>query len=293
MMMKRGADGRSGQEGSALILVLVSLLLGSMLITPTIGYAYTGLVESRVSEKELIEEYSADAVIEYVLWQLQYDVDGITEQLDDEDDLEDSITVNGVEVPVNVGITQSQLGEDWPFPVPSGQSGIYLDSTLEIQSPYYDGQTTYFPHTVYMYNSGGSVVKVNSLLQILDPQFTYVEESYDGFPAELTETYVDDHWELYFDVDTPLPNLTPGEATFVSFMCAVDGDARDGTFSSNGSVGYAAFDAEEGEVIYGEYSPSTIGFYYDIEATVGGTTILVNVGITEDGELVILSYHFP
>ena len=144
-----------------------------------------------------------------------------------------------------------------------------------------------------MYNSGDSVVHINSLLQQLDPRFTYVAGSYDGFLAELTTTYVDDHWELYFDLDQPLPSLDPGEATFVSFLSSTDGEIGDDTFSSSGSIGYAAFDAEEGEIIFGDYSPSTIGYYYDIEVSVGSHTILVNVGITDDGELIIRSYTIP
>jgi len=286
-----------GQRGQAFILVLIALVLGTLLVTPTLGYVATGLVESDISVEQAHEEYAADAAIEYTLWLLQNNIDGITDQLDYENpSLETSITVNGIEVPVDIDITQSPLGESWPFPVPTSQSGIYLDAAIDIKSPFWspDGETAYFPHVVYMYNCGDSVVHMNSFLQHLDPRFTYVEGSYEGFPAELATTFVDDHWELYFDLDQPLPWLRPGEATFVSFLCSADGEVGDDdTFTSSGSVGYAAFDAEEGEIVFGEYSPSTIGYYYDIETSVGSHTILVNVGITEDGELIILSYTVP
>jgi len=283
----------NSQRGQALILVLAALALGSLLITPTIGYVSTGLVNCRISEEQLYEQYAADAAIEYTLWELKYNVDGITDQLDyDNPSCNTTITVNGIDVPITVNITQSPLGEDWPFPMPISQSGIYLDTALDIRPPYWsdDGLTAYLPHVVYMYNSGDSVVHVNSMLQQLDPRFTYVEGSYDGFAADLTETYVDDHWELHFDFDTPLPTLAPQQATFVSFLVSTDGDIGDSTYSSSGSVGYAAFDAEEGEMFFGEYSPSTIDYYYDIHTNVGTCTILVNVGITEEGELIIRSY---
>ena len=292
--MKRESEGRSGQRGQALILVLIALALGSLLITPTIQYVSTGLIESRVSEEQLLEQYAADAAIEYTLWQLQYNVDGITDQLNYENPGYDTtININGTEVPVNINITQSPLGEDWPFPVPESQSGIHLDTALDIKSPFPsdDGQTAYFPHVVYMYNSGDSTVHTNSMLQQLDPRFTYVQGSYAGFAADITITYVDDHQELYFDFHTPLPTLVEGQATFVSFLVSTDEEIVDNNFSSSGSVGYAAFDAEEGEIFFGEYSPSTIGYYYDIEANVGACTILVNVGITDDGGLIILSYQ--
>lgn len=294
-MMKRESEGRSGQRGQALILVLIALALGSLLITPTVGYVSTGLIESRISEEQLLEQYAADAAIEYTLWQLQNNVGGITDQLNDENPGYDTtINVNGIEVPVNIDITQSPLGEDWPFPVPVSQSGISLDTALDIKSPFPsdDGQLTYFPHVVYMHNSGGSVVHANSMLQLLDPRFTYVEGSYDGFAADTTITYVDGHQELYFDFHRPLPTLVEGQATFVSFLASADGEIDDDVYSSSGSVGYAAFDAEEGEIFFGEYSPSTVGYYYDIQSSVGSYTILVNVGITDDGELIILSYQF-
>ena len=288
-------ESSKGQKGQALILVLIALAFGSLLITPTLNYVSTGLLEIRVAEDLLRRQYAADAAVEYSLWQLKYNVDDIVDELDYENPSDDTtIIVNDLEVPIITEITQSPLGEDWPFPVPASQSGIYLDTALDIKSPFWseDGQTAYFPHIIYMYNSGDSVVHPNSLFQQLDPRFTYVEGSWDGFDADLTKTYVYDRWELYFDLHTPLPTLEEDQATFVSFLVSTDGEIGDDTYLSSGSVGYSAFEAEEGEIFFGEYSPSTIGYCYDILAEVGAYTILVNVGITEDGEIVILSYQF-
>ncbi|MFC2069975.1 hypothetical protein ACFLTB_02220 [Chloroflexota bacterium] len=294
MVINKLKAANEDQKGAAFMLVLIALALGSLVITPTINNISTGLIESRVSEEQMLEQYTADAVIEYTLWQLQYNVDGMTDQLDYENPSYDTIiTVNGIEVPINIGITQSPLGEDWPFPVPECQSGIHLDAAIDMGSPFPsdDGQTTYFPHTVYMHNSGDSVVHANSVLQQLDPRFTYVEGSYNGFEADIIITYVDGYQELYIDFDAPLPTLVEGQAAFVSFLASTDEEIADNTFFSSGSVGYAAFDADEGELFFGEYSPSTIGYYYDIEANVGAYTILVNAGITEEGEVIVLSWQ--
>jgi len=288
-------ESSKGQKGQALILVLIALAFGSLLITPTLNYVSAGLLEIRVAEDLLLRQYAADAGVEYSLWQLKYNVDGLTDQLDYDNPSDNTtITINDIEVPIITDITQSPLGEDWPFPVPASQSGIHLDTALDIKLPFWseDGQTAYFPHVIYMYNSGDSVVHPNSLFQQLDPRFTYVEGSWDGFDADLTETYVDDHWELYFDLHTPLPKLEEQEATFVSFLVSTDGEIGDDTYLSSGSVGYSAFEAEEGEIFFGEYSPSTIGYYYDITVDGGSCIILVNVGITEEGEIIILSYQF-
>ena len=109
-MTNRRPEVANSQRGQALILVLIALALGSLLITPTLGYVNTGLLESSISEEALLEQYAADAAVEYGLWQLKYNVDGLTDQLDPENPSSDTITVNGIEVPITTEITQSPLG---------------------------------------------------------------------------------------------------------------------------------------------------------------------------------------
>ena len=68
------------QRGAALILVLISVAAGSLLVIPTLNYVYTGLQETRIADRLLLEQYSADAAIEYGLWQLENNVDNITDE---------------------------------------------------------------------------------------------------------------------------------------------------------------------------------------------------------------------
>ncbi len=209
-MEDRKLKGRNKQRGHALILVLIALASGSVIIVPTINYVSTGLIESRISQDALLDQYTADAAIEYTLWQLNYNVDDIVGQLSPENpSYDDSITVNGIEVPITIGITQSPLGDTWPFPVPSSQQGVHLDAALEIESPFLseDGQEIYFVHKVYIYNSGTSEAHLKAFFQRLDPSFTYVDDSYFGPTANLTQTYVDGHEELYFDFISPRPKM--------------------------------------------------------------------------------------
>ena len=293
-MRNRKLEGMTRQRGQALILVLIALALGSLLITPTLNYVYTGLTETRVSEKLLLEQYAADAAVEYSLWQLKYDVDGLTGQLNPENpSANTSITVNGMDVPIITEITQSPLGDDWPFPVPLSETGIHLTTVLVIEPPFFsdDEQTAYFPHVVYMFNCGTSTVHMKAVFQQLDPRLTYVPGSYDGPNADLTETYVNDHWELYFDLAEPLPKLDAQDATFISFVASTTEEVGEDTYTGSGWVSYAAFGSEEEELFTGEYGPGTIGCYYDITVTVGSYTLLVNVGITGEGEIVVLSYQ--
>jgi len=265
-----------------------------MLITPTLNYVYTGLRETPVGEKLLLDQYAADAAVEYSLWQLKYNVDGLTDQLDPENPSADtSITVNGMDIHFTTEITQSPLGDDWPFPVPSSETGIHLTTALVIgpPQPSDDGETTYFPHVIYMYNSGTSTVQMKAIFQQLDPRFTCVPGSFNGAKADLTETYVDGCWELYFDFDQPLPKLDAGEATFMSFVASTTEEIGENVYNSSGYVAYAAFGSNMKDVFEGEYGLGTIGACYDITVTVGSYTIRVNTGITEEGEIVLLSYQ--
>ena len=194
-MANRRLGNMNNQRGQALILVLIALALGSLLITPTLNYVSTGLLETRLSKQQLFEQYAADAAVEYGLWQLKYNVDGLTDELNPENPSNTSITVNGIEVPITTEITQSSLGDTWPFPIPSSQTGIHLTTVLVIGPPFFseDEQIAYFPHVVYMFNSGSSTVHMKTVFQQLDPRLTYVPGSYNGPDADLTDTYVDDH----------------------------------------------------------------------------------------------------
>jgi len=284
----------NNQRGQALILVLIALALGSLLITPTLNYVSTGLLETRLSKQQLLEQYAADAAVEYSLWQLKYNVDGLSDQLNPENpSANTSITVNGIDVPIITEITQSPLGDAWPFPVPSSQSGIHLTTALVIGPRFFseDGQIAYFPHVVYMFNSGTSVLHMKSVFQQLDPRLTYLPGSYDGPDADLTKTYVNDHWELYLDFAEPLPKLEAEEATFITFVASTSEEIGEDTYEGSGWVTYAAFGSEEEELFEGEYGPGTIGCYYDITVTVGSYSVQVTVGITEEGEIVILSWQ--
>ncbi|MFC1995435.1 hypothetical protein ACFLVM_00970 [Chloroflexota bacterium] len=289
--MNTKLGGKNGQRGQALILVLIALAVGSLLVTPTLNYVSAGLLDIRVSKERLLEHYTADAAVEYTMWQLQYNIDGLTDQLDPENPSSStSITVNGIEVPIITEITQSPIGDTWPFPVPSSTQGVHLSTALVIEAPIFPGGATHFVHKVYMYNSGTSEVHLKAIFQRLDPRLTYVAESYGGHSADLTETYVDDHWELNFDLSEPLPKLGEQEATFIIFTASTDEYIEGDTYSGSGYVTYAGFQSEEGEMFEGEYTPTNIGECYDITVTSGSYTILVNVGITEEGEIIIQSY---
>jgi len=293
-MKTKKLDEKKNQRGAALIMVLIALALGSLLIPSTLNYTYTGVVDSSITEEQFLDQYTADAAVEYALWQLKNNVGGLTDELDPENPSTDtSIIVNNVEIPITTEITQSPLGNDWPFPVPPSQSGIHMTTALVVLPPFYseDGQIAYFAHVVYIYDSGTSTLHMKAAFQQLDPRLTYLPGSYNGPDADLTETYVDDHWELHFDFAKPRPRLSAGEATFISWVASTTEEVGEDPYVGSGYVSYAAFGSEEEAIFEGEYEPGTIGACYDITITVGSTTIRVNAGITDEGEIVLLSYQ--
>lgn len=84
---------------------VIVLALGSLLITPILRYVSTGLMEARISEKMLLKQYAADAAVEYSLWQLKHNIDGLIDQLNAENlSYNTSITVNGIEVSVTTAV---------------------------------------------------------------------------------------------------------------------------------------------------------------------------------------------
>ncbi len=61
------------------------------------------------------------------------------------------------------------------------------------------------------------------------------------------------------------------------------------TYSGSGWVGYAGFEEDEAVSYSGESGLASFG-PYDVTVTVGSYTVLVNVGITEEGEIVLRSW---
>ena len=291
-MTNKKLEGMNSQRGQALILVLIALALGSLLITPTLNYVSTGLLETRVSEKQLLEQYAADAAVEYGLWQLKYNVDGLADQLGPESPSSNtSITVNGMDIPITTEISQSLQDDTGSFPVLPSESGIHLAVALQIIPPSWSssGQIAYLTHVVYIYNYGTSAAHLKTVSQELDPGLLYVEGSYEGPVADLTTTAVNDHWELYFEFTEPLPKLEAQETIIITFIASAGEDMGEHNYLGSGYVTYAGFE-EEGVVYSGGSGIASFGLY-DITVTIGSYTYLVNVGITEEGEIVLRSWQ--
>ena len=93
------------EAGQALPMALILLVLGGFLVVPTLALMYSNLNANRQIDRKNLELYAADAGVEQILWNIQYNQydpqnnpDGITLPEDGDAPLEFSITVNHREV---------------------------------------------------------------------------------------------------------------------------------------------------------------------------------------------------
>jgi hypothetical protein len=71
------------ESGGALPMALVLLLLGGLLVVPTLALMTTNLNANRQIDRSNLELYAADAGVEEILWNIQYNPDGFTLPQDD------------------------------------------------------------------------------------------------------------------------------------------------------------------------------------------------------------------
>ena len=68
-LCRRTLSGR--ESGEAFVAVLAFLVLGAIIITPLLGFMITGLKAGQSHEDTTTELYSADAGVQYAIWELQ------------------------------------------------------------------------------------------------------------------------------------------------------------------------------------------------------------------------------
>jgi cytoskeletal protein CcmA (bactofilin family) len=61
----------NSQKGQALPLALVALAIGILVVAPFLSQAGSSLIGSRIYAQSIDEQYSADAGVEYAIWQIQ------------------------------------------------------------------------------------------------------------------------------------------------------------------------------------------------------------------------------
>jgi len=152
------------------------------------------------------------------------------------------------------------------------------------------GNKAYQTNIVYIFNYGTSSTHVKSVFQELDPRCNYVPGSYDGPDATFTKSPVDGYWTLYWEFNTPLPKVNAQDWLIITFTTWTFEAMGEQTYEGGGWVEYAGFQEDETVTYNGESGPVSVGLY-DLTVDTGSCTMLVNIGITETGEVVIRSWQ--
>lgn len=295
--MTSGRPERMKRErGSALILVLIALSFGALTIVPALNYTNTGRNAARISQEHLLRQYANDGAVEYSLWKLAYNVDGIVDTLGLANPSHStSVTLNGITVPTNIDIAlfngvESQGDPELP-PFPPIESGVHIEGLLNVTPKWVPcGQEHELTYDIHIRNYGTSSVGLGDVSQILPPVPTYVAGSFVGPAADLTEAWVTDHWELLWDFTPPRPRIDSGGTLLITFRITVfvgEGTVND---FGTGVIHYQAKGTEQIQLNYGgTEDPIAIGLY-DITTRAGTFGILANAAICESA-VKLISYQ--
>ena len=63
---------KNGEKGQALVITLFLVAFGTLVITPFLSHAGTGLIGSRLYGEAISQQYSSDAGVEHAIWDLTY-----------------------------------------------------------------------------------------------------------------------------------------------------------------------------------------------------------------------------
>lgn len=100
---------RSRERGSAFILVLILLGVGTPLISSSLNLVNTGLISKEIQTGLLEEQYSRDGGAEYAMWDLLYG-DASSQLTQDGDEIYTTVTLNGVETQIIIMLSGATSG---------------------------------------------------------------------------------------------------------------------------------------------------------------------------------------
>ena len=266
------------------VLVLIVMAFGAMTIPSFMSYTATGQKAASVTVVDVKRQYAADAAVELSLWRLNYNVDGVLDNLSLENPTYTySTTINGIEVSYTVSVCESgEAGE--PGAMPPTEAGLHLEAILEVDPGWAPtGEPVDFNYIVHARNYGEAALHLKGIHQNLPPNFEYIPGSYGGPPnPAFTEEWVTDHWELRWVFGSPKPNIASEDCYTIPF--GVRGFLETGAYTDfgQGFVYYSAF-GEETLLSIGTLGLATAVGLYDITASAGSYEIEANAGIYEDG----------
>jgi adhesin HecA-like repeat protein len=132
----------NSQKGQALPLALLALAIGMLTIAPFLGHVSSSLIGSRIYEQAISEQYSADAGVEYAIWNLQ---SGESEVPEGEELELPQFTLNSKTVNVTIENQGEQIYKITSIATSDDGSSSTIESYVSITVGLFDGGFTTFP----------------------------------------------------------------------------------------------------------------------------------------------------
>jgi len=202
-MINRLSRLRKGEEGVALLVVLVMMTVGSLLIVPTLNFVSTSVRTGEIFEEKLEALYAAEAGVEDALWVMvndkpssfphSYELTGI----------------NGMTVSVVIDAVSVIAGQD------VGTGGVHDEYLIITKSAVYNDGI--YDYTLSVTNNGTGNVKIEMILIDFPPGLDYVWDSTGGDLYNENPTVIGDSntgITLFWVFIPPYPTI-PEEATRV------------------------------------------------------------------------------
>lgn len=92
---------RKDEQGQALVMVLLALLLGTLLVSTFLFFASTSQRATTAVQEQTVDRYSADAGVEDAIWKLQ-NQPGFTQTVNISGTVTYTLSINGQTVVVTV-----------------------------------------------------------------------------------------------------------------------------------------------------------------------------------------------
>jgi len=131
----------NSQKGQAFPLALVALAIGILVVAPFLSQAGSSLIGSRIYEQSIDEQYSADAGVEYAIWQLQ---SGESEVPEGEELELPQFTLNSKTVNVTIANEGGWIYKITSVATSDDGSSTTIEAYVSLTLGFFDGDFTVF-----------------------------------------------------------------------------------------------------------------------------------------------------
>ena len=200
-----GLKGR--ERGSATIMALVVLGLGSLIVVPTVNYMATGVVAAATHRRLTSAMYAADAGVEYAMWRIKGGESSGFSQ---------AISVGGTTVNVTVSVL-----EELPYGPVLTEGAEHAD-WLSVTTTLTNLGGGVYSYSIHIQNVGGSGnIKLETIGAGLPDGYTYVSGSSSGVTS--SNPAINGRKVTWQFSGTGRPSLNDGQSVTQTFQISGSG----------------------------------------------------------------------